>query len=175
MKPHVALIPMKDHSQAEIPWNLSHEFTREIRQQFMENGELFLLCEEDIEADMAVIGSVDWSSPNLTFTKHFRGTDFVVILELVEHRVSVCDKSAFLLPHFDLVMKMRIRAIDIRKDDPVIVLQEMICRKYPVQLSEGRNFNAVSGDYSETPYGIAHRRLINEIVARLESVLWEAK
>lgn len=175
-KPHIALIPMIDSSESCVPWSISEEFTKSVHYKLMQSGKLYLLSPQELSVDLVKIGNTDVFDHDLRWAKCFCNSDYIVALELIEHDV---------VPNNDivncsypstsvLVMKMRIKIIDVRCETPRIVLHEIMRSNYLIPLQKNDvDYEKVcwgSNDFSKTPYGIAHRKMIQDIAQRLEEI-----
>ena len=108
----------------------------------------------------------------------FPGDDFVVFMEVIEHREQLRDTDASKRPelsHADLNLALRLRIIDLRKEQPLLILQEIIQDSHfiPRQLTSYNQQQSPwnSEDYSISPVGIAHASLIKELTARVEDYI----
>ena len=69
-----------------------------------------------------------------------------------------------------LIVKLRVRVIDLRCDEPRIVLQEIMTRNL---LIPDRKANDIAVNLS--CFREASRRLVNDFVQRLEDVTWSLR
>jgi len=79
----------------------------------------------------------------------------------------------------NLKMAVRLRIVDLRTQEPKIVLQEIVRGSYyiPKTLLQ-TDYNQVvwgTDEYRKSPMGIAHTQLIEEITLRLSDYLLLAK
>lgn len=157
LKPAVALVPVINNCCLDMPWDLSEELTDSIRFEAMQHGDLYLLSKDQVQADLARMGNVDFFGRDISFSKQFSDANYVVILELLEHWIKPgsCNST--------LVMKMRIRVIDIRCQTPRIVLQEVF-----------GGTKILPRDREWTPAN-AHSTIVRDVVSRIESILWSIR
>lgn len=186
-KPRVALIPTVDASKSQIPWNVSDELTQGLQYNFMQDGDLYLLSAQEMGPGVKKLDDAELFGPDLSFAKHIRDADFVVITELVQHEVLPFEKGKFYplyagkgtLCNFVLAMKVRLRIIDVRYEKPAIVLQELFVSNHMVPKAHDDVDYSKMGwgmdGYKQTPYGSSHSRLIRDLSARIEEVVWGAR
>jgi len=144
-KPRVAMLPVFDCANSRD--DVAEQITNGIRYMSMHHGDLFFLSKEEVDQDLSCIGNVNYFGHDLSFAKGFRGANYVAILELIENQ--------YIASKCSLVMKVRIRIIDIRCEKPVIVLQEV--------------FN---GSYRGPGDKQACQHIVIDIVNKVENVLW---
>ncbi len=183
-KPTVALLPITDHSQSACGWDLADELNQAIRYRIMDNGELYLWPKKEVAAVADSLGNVDYFGKDITCTKQFCPSEFLVVMELIEHNIVPYEKG-LISPLYPcraksctcaLTMKVRIRVFDIRGECPSIVLQEIFQSNHMIP-QEG---NCV--DYSKVCFGmpayertylaLAHQRMARDIAERLESTAY---
>lgn len=179
----VAVLPVINQLQSDdLSWDLSQEFTDEIRQHVYVSPTLYLLRNQgSLEVAQALSAPLLSDIPRAT-VRSLGAAEFVVVAELIEQneskygldsvserRVLKNDAGAVL----DLAMRLRV--LDMRGDTPKIILQEILNNKHVVARAYMNN------DYSKTPWGteafqctplgLAHSRMVREIVARVESYI----
>jgi len=158
-KPHVALLPVFVEGCEDLPPAASERITRGINFEVMQNGRLYFHSQEAVQSDMNRMGNVNYFGKDLRFAKEFCDTDYVVVMELIGHQIQQRACRAM------LEMTLRIRVIDVRCEEPVIALQEIVtCSQIVPQDKE----------YLETNQRIcaaAHDQLVREITNRLEKAI----
>jgi hypothetical protein len=180
-KPAIAIASMIDTTTYDCPWSLSEELTSMIVSRIAQNGKIFIHSTPEFPFVENPFGSdLSW------IKREFRNEEFAVFLELVEHADVPVLKSnkppVNLAPQevsTNLKMAVRVRIIDLRKDTPKIVLQEIIRGSYfiPKTLIP-TNYNQTvwgSEEYRKSPMGIAHIQLVEEITSRVSDYLLLAK
>jgi hypothetical protein len=183
LKPKVALIPVIDNSKCDVSWDLGAEFNSSLRFQAMYSGNLFVLSEEDVLSRLSALCQPGYFTTDLSFTNHFHGSDYVVAMELIEHDL-VPFEVARASPAFPaqtyrhdsvLQMKMRLRVIDLRCGQPKIILQEVFTSCYGIPPGgECVDYSRVCWGrraFVETPWGCAHKRMVCDLVNRIETVI----
>ncbi len=180
-KPRIALMPVVDSSNSDISWDLSQEFSRSVYYDLMNSGELYVLSPAEIGP--AWDKSIDCFDVDLSFTREFCEADFVVALDLIQHEVISCDPTnkGALSPaechayNRVLTLAIRARVIDVRREQPRVILYEIIKSNYiltpPYEIVGYADQTFNSPGYSTTPCGIAHYRMVEKIVSRLEDVV----
>lgn len=182
-KPIVVLAPMLDSTSYDVPWSLSEEFSLAIKADLKKKGSFYFMPEMDTHnlRENPFGSSLSWVK------KNYKPSEFVVFIELVEHEdVSVAKEtadpssiSASRKNAANLNMSVRLRIIDIRKDEPMIVLQEMIKNSYymanTIDVVDYTVHTWGSENYQNTPMEIAHRELIDMIQERISEYVQLAK
>ena len=184
-KASVALVPVIDKSDSQLPWNLSDEFTTSISRKLASRGNVHLADQFDVvstlenldEKSQPFSQELDWMKTT------FKDNEFVVFLELVDHylhthpnqRIAELEENRSCF----LDISMRLRVIDLRGETPKIVLQELIQNDHSIP----KLFADI--DYSEkhwgktsfnfTPVGLAHTQLVREVSSRLDDYISIAK
>ncbi len=185
-KPSVTLVPLYDHSDITLPWNLSNELTTGIREYLADNNKFYIATPEDTKKHLPELGNIDLTSTNHSFSNVFKPNEFVILVELIDHQ-KIPYKRQSIRPVYPadgkidhvLSMKARIKVLDIREEKPKLVLQEILKSNHliPEQIAsitpEERPWG--SKTYYFSPIGIAHRRLERDIAARLEDYIMIAK
>lgn len=183
VKPKVVLLPVVDNSESFVPWDICSEFNNTLRYQAMCCPDLFIVPENEVLGCMQDGNSIEAFDEDLSFTKRFPGNDFVVALDLIEHRLVPFEKGKIYPPippqnynwRSVLQMKMRLRIIDLRCGTPRIYLQEIFTSNYAIP------FSAESMDYQKccwgsrafptSPWGLAHKQLVCDLMFRIETVI----
>jgi hypothetical protein len=167
-KPQVALLPVIDSSNIKVPCNLSEEMTKSIRYEIMNTGELFLLADQDVQAGLVKIGNADWFESDQAFVQQYCDSDFVAIVELINHEKSPCVKEGM----SKLKLSARIKIVDLRCRNPRIIAQEIINNEYLVCLAQPVCPEAEP--FHITSVGRAHRSFAIEIAIRMENLIISA-
>lgn len=184
MKPHIALVPFIDSTGADVPWSLAQEMTLGVRYQAMDSGELYLLSRPEMLDGLAKTQNINLFDADLSYAKCFGNADFVVVCDLIEHQEQAYNKCVHVCPlnlsGFVLVMKARLRIIDVRCQEPRVLLQEIVKldQSIPRCSSNKCGFNLIpygAESYPQTPYALAHRGFQDLIVRRIEETTWGAK
>ena len=182
-KPVVTIVPMLDSSSCDVPWSLSEEFSSTIKNELAQDGALFLSADNNLQSTRE-----NPFNHNLAWVKKsFKPAEFVVFMELVEHEnvpLIKTVKDPDLIPEFrknasNLNLAVRIRIIDIRKDEPVIVLQEILKNSYySNNMIDYADYSIVTWgaeNYKNTPMEIAHREMISNLKNRISDYIKLAK
>lgn len=186
-KPKVALMPILDSSDAGLSWDMTEELSQGIYTQLMNSGEFYVPTPREIGPVAAKCGDLDFFASELPCVREFANTDFIVAMEVIEHSVALCDPCSQVKRPLEcsmpsnrtLSIRVRIKVIDIRCEKPKIVLYEIFKTCYTLtQSRSGLDCDNIcwgAEDYEKTPYGIAHDRLIRNLSARLEEVIWSVR
>ncbi len=181
-KPAVAILPIKDVSQCGLSWNLGDELYEDIYDELVDRGHLYILPEQVVETYVAKTQGVDYFGRDLSFTESFGKSEFVVIMEFIEHDIEpyVRGKYSNLYPTRNaacshvLKLRVRIRVVDVRCDTPQIVLQEIVQSNHMIPIDKD-SFDANKDawgkeNYCNSFFYSAHKRLAYDLAERIEKV-----
>ena len=185
-KPIVAICPVIDSTSHELPWSLSEEFTQLVVDFSSHEQSLYIPSKKAYKnpprvQDNPFTGDLSWVK------EQFAPHEFVVFLEVLEHSNQPVEKNAKHGPAIEanssissnLVTTFRIRIVDIRKEQPIVVLQEILHDSYYVTKSlipiDYQEVSWGSAEYVETPLCIAHDRMARDIVERIHDYVLLAK
>lgn len=179
-KPSIALVSVIDSSGANMPWDLSDELTYSIKDRIRKSGLLFLQAMQKRDQEFALTAN--------PFQKHipwiketFNQSEFAVFLELVEHSIhpkkaknAILDKFT---PACELDVTVRIKVVDLRKELPETILQELVHQSHlvPKMMSAPTSLEWSKKSYAVSPIGFAHIQLAKEIVNRIEDYILLSK
>lgn len=167
MKPHVALLPIFDNLNVQLPTNVAGDMTSTIYYISRDDGQLYLLPYSDIQAGMSKIGNVNFYETDQALVEEFSEADFIVMIELVGHNIESASDSCTGLSK--LVMKARIKIIDARCRNLKIALQEILVRDYMVP-GVPSIYEPTDQTYQNS-YVKAHRGFADAIAKRMEEVI----
>ena len=184
VKPTVSIVPVIDNTDNDYSWNLSDELSCSIYTRIAQKDRIVVNKSSQVRNKAKNI--TERQNPfgtDLSWMKKiFQDDQFVAFLELVEHEeVPQQTRKKPTDPNkcsADLNMSMRIRVLDIRGKEPVIVLQEIVHDSHfiPRPFTQG-NFFQVSWDddcFNISPVGLAHADFTKEIASRIESYILTA-
>lgn len=180
IKPVVALVPLFDHAKHLLSWSLSEELTSLVHYGLMQRDKFYLVDDDKVATMMKRLK--EHHNPfdtDLSWMKRvFFGNEFVVFMELIDHaqtplpakeEVSVQDLSS------ELTMRVRIRVVDLREEEPKVTLQEIIADSHQIPKEfNSHHFTQVEWgqeNYTISPMGMAHANLSREIATRLEDYI----
>ncbi len=173
VKPRVVMLPIKDGAGKG---DLAEELMQCIHYQLMDRGDLYVYPEDTVNRQLMKMGNVSFFSPDISFSRQFGGADFLVATELVECRTDLFGnvEKECMPPHLQrkniLMIKLRVRVIDLRCSEPVIVLQEIMTRNL---LIPNRKIDDCEVDVS--CFREVSSRLALDFVQRLEEVTWSLR
>lgn len=177
-RPSVALVPLMDNTIHDLPWSLSDELTSAVQHRLLVKERLRLFDAQKIRAITKKLNaSHDPFGPNIAWVKKaFPENEFVVFMELIEHQeVAVPEKES----SAELRMVVRLRVLDLRGEQPQIVLQELVQNSHflPMQFTKTYFHQVPWGkdNFNISPLGLAHTQLSKEIAGRLEDYILLAK
>lgn len=173
VKPRLVMLPINSGNKY-----CKHEelLMNDILNKFMDRGNLYIYSEDSVKRQIEKTGISNFFGPDIKYANKFGGADYVVATELVECRSdsygNVSDEC--MPPHLQrkdlLMLKLRIRLIDITCDEPVTVAQEILTSSYlipPRRIKED--------DVDEAAFSVAADRLANNFVNRIEELTWSRR
>ncbi len=166
--PIVAITPVIDSSGAPFPWDLSQEFTQELFNRLARDEKLQLTIRANPPEGRPFGDDLAWMK------NHFPGIHFAIFVEISQHEETQDPKTSF-VAFENLDLTARIRVVDLRKESPKIVLQEVV--EVSETLSKeyaSSNIMNVSNDYasfSMTPIGLSHQKVVKELAKRAEEYI----
>jgi len=184
-KPIIAVMPTIDNTEKEysVNWNVAHELTEEIRRRIFDSPKLYLLREG---GNLEVAKQLNVPSPaalTKKSTDHLGAAEFVVVTELIDQHETpygLTNKR----PRLEevgsvLTLAMRVRVIDLRGAEPKVILQEVVNYDHTIARAY-LNTDYVKAywgteAFDRTPMGMAHSKLIREVVARVEGYIGASK
>ena len=179
LRPSVAVIPLIDNSEHSLGWNLSDEITYTLCTKLDQKNSLNLALPGKIKAETRKIkGQNNPFGNDLSWIKKSFDEDFVVFLEMIEHRETPNETGKKAAPEAlsaQLNMSLRVRIVDLRGEMPKIALQEILQESHfvPRQFTQ-YNFHQslwTTEEFGLSPVGIAHAQLIKELKTRIEDYI----
>lgn len=173
-KPIVAIYPIVDCSENNLKWNLADEISNQMRKNIVGKNKLYLMNVDNFAfppmKSQNLFNESYWSS------KEGFAFEYVCLVEIMEHEFTPRDttKPDKRVSH-DLDITLRVKVLDLRGSDPVVVLQEIIHQRNFIPWQ----FNFINyekttprkGGFSLTPVGLAHRKIIKTVTARIEEYI----
>lgn len=176
----VSLLPVMGGVDSSLSWDLKEEVTDQIGKALVEQEGWQLASSEDALWQAALLGEAPRFSPDLSYFSPLHGSsDFIVVAELVDHHEEPY-KGQKIHPLYVkdgeidsvLMMKLRVRVVDLRAAQPRLVLQEVVHSNHMIRkrehLFDYQAHGWGSGDYQESALGVAHRRLAEEVAAHID-------
>ncbi len=178
-KPIVAFVPLIDHSDHDLPWDLSEELTQGLKEKLLQKEKLFLVTVPKKQAQASEENNP--FGPDISWMKTiYPRKDFVVFMELIEHKeVPLYPKSESSPEESPAELKtsLRVRVVDLRGNEARVILQELVhdTQYIPKQFTRYNLFQVPWGRemYGITPLGLAHAKLAKEVAARIEDYILE--
>ena len=184
-KSPIALIPVFDSSCTNIGWDLSEEFTSQLRTKLQKKGHLYINTPHEINPILSTLHSeqtpfgtdVDW------IKEAFSSYEYAIFTELVEHDIhskpvkgSLVDK---ITPSSELSLTMRVRVFDLRGKQPEVILQEFVHQDHliptPSNLQDRNPGRWRKMTFTLSPMGIAHNQFSKEVSHRIEDYILLSK
>lgn len=180
-KPVVSIVPIIDNTENEYTWSLSDELSSSIYNRIADKNKIAINKLSQVRSKLKHMNAgQNPFGTDLAWTKNvFKGDQFAVFMELVEHEeVPRRDRKSPAADDncsADLNMSVRVRVVDLRGDEPKIVLQELVRdSQYVPRPFTQHNFFQISWKeegYGISPLGIAHASLTKEISKRIEDYI----
>lgn len=140
-----------------------------------------------MNAGAALIGDSAYFTPDLTPWKGFLNAHYAVLMEVTQHEVVPIEKGNFgnICPtnggHSTqvLAIKVRLKILDVKYNQAKLILDEIIESNHmlPWGFDEGINKQCAfdSAHYANTPFGMAHNRLIWQLSSRIDQVIGDCR
>lgn len=187
----VTITPVYDHQDIKLPWSLAEDLTNSIKSKLISKSNLFVANppiqrEKDDESPLPVERYDENKSLSVHYDNlkaKFPNSEFVVFLELAEHKIHPKqEQDSFLdkiTPSYALDLSMRIRIYDLRSEEPRVILQEIVHQKHllPKQFAKLDFDSTLWGrkTYGISPIGFAHTQFAKEVAQRIDNYLILAK
>lgn len=182
-KPVVAVLPIVNTSveKTSAKWDVADELTQEIRNRCANSSRVFLLQQDNsVNVAQALITPEMKSIPRSAF-ESLAPAEFVVIAELINDEERLTTKNTKnKKPQPDetqmtICLAMRVRVVDLRGQEPKIVLQEVVSQDHEVARSymfvDYKKTAYGTPGYDNTPLGMAHNKLVKEVVSHIEGYI----
>lgn len=185
-KPIVAVLPVIDSTEEKrVGWDESREMTEEIRKRVFTSQKLYLLREagsQELAKELNVPNPKNLPKEPL---EKLGAAEFVIVAELIDEKeMRYGYGGGSEKPYLEevgavLSLALRVRVLDIRNQQPKVILQEVLNHEQIV----GRPYlncdyeKAPWGTeaYERTPLGISHTKIARELVARVEGYVGASK
>lgn len=180
-KPSVALLPVINSSgEQSLAWDLSYELTEGMKKRLVDSHKLYLMRDE--QGSIALAESLNQQLPSgisKSDLSELGNAEFVIVTELIEQKITPYgpaaaepSRSYVVEAGAVLTLSMRVSVIDIRSDEPTIALQEIVDTDHnitkPYLYIDYTKHPYGTPFYEKTPLGIAHAKLIREVVSHIE-------
>ena len=181
-KPSIALLPVADISQNKPSWDVAGELYDAMKYRLMREGKVFIPPEDQIIIKAGSCTTQElMDTSNLRLFERFQPSQYVVIVELLDYKqvpyvrgkitplyiASISADNAKVL-----MVKLRLRIIDIRGKTPRIVRQEIIESNHMIEenaLADSARLKKTEA-YSSSPIGIAHARIVRDMVKKIDDI-----
>lgn len=181
-KPIVALLPVIENCNSEeLSWDVSEEMTSRISKRIVDSARLYLLKEK---TDLSLAKQLNNPNPqNIPkgITKGLGAAEYVIVTELIDQSVEThSHPKAAVKPHLNEVgatlhLAMRVRVLDIRGEEPKVILQEVVVEDYaiprPYLFVDYSKNSWGKESYERTPRGLAHSKIVRELVSHAEGYI----
>ncbi len=183
IKPIVSVMPVINTTGQQGPdWDYAREFTDEIRKRVFDSSRLYLLREG---GSMAL--AREFSTPNpMEIPSDIKSrlgaasaAEYVVVTEFLDQKEIPYETASSRATQEEagavLSVALRVRVIDLRGDTPKVVLQEIIDQEHmvakPYLKTDYTKASWGTDAYASTPLGMAHSKVVRELVAHVESYI----
>lgn len=179
----VAIVSLSDHPECGLGWNFSDEVSQGLYYELMNSGKLYALSADEIGPAWNQREQYDFFGTDTTYVNDFCGSDIVAAIELIEHSIvpydpctgaEMASRDCKNCSTLGILMRVRIKVIDIRCQTPRVLLYEIVKVCYP--LNPGTRADCVCNitfgtpGYAKTQCGMAHQRMIRQLAGRVEEV-----
>ena len=182
MKPIVAVLPVVDRTAGSgLPWDFAAEMTDEIRKRIYDSPRLYLLREGGT-AEIAL--SLSCSNPydiQPLALKDMGASEFLIVTEIVDQKQTPYGFHTAKTEETGAVLsvKMRVRVIDRRNPEPKVLLQELIeCDHIVARPYLNTDYQKTQwgmDQFHNTPMGLAHSKIVRELVSHVEGYIVAAR
>jgi len=182
MKPVVVVLPVIDRTEScGLPWSLADEMTDEIRRRVYDSSRIYLLRESgtlDVAKTLSCPNPHDISAAAL---RDFGPSEFIVVTEIVEQKQNPYGLQTQKGEGTGAVLavKMRVRVIDRRHPQPKVILQELVeCDHIVARPYLNADYQKTQWgmeQFQNTPMGLAHNKIVRELVSHVEGYIVAAR
>lgn len=173
-KPKIALMPITDSSQCQLPWDFTEEIADGIYYELMNTGQVYMVPPKEMGAGWTKKDSIDFfSCDDYSYAADFCNTDFIISMEVLERSEVPCPPCSQ-----TIYVRIRIKILDIRYCEPKVVLYEVFKTSYTgIQKDCGVEGGICwrSESYPKSYCGMGHQRVIRNLTKRIEEVIWSIK
>lgn len=184
-KPIVAVLPVIDSTHdRQLSWELSEEFTKEIKDRIYNSSKLYLLKDCGTETIARALNAPNPSALPRSATEKLGAAEFVIVSEILQQDE---DMYGFAKPDHPFLgqvggmlrLALRLRVLDIRGSEPKVILQEVLDCDHVIARcylhSDYQRHSWGTEAFLNTPMGIAHNKIVRELVAHAEGYIGAAK
>ncbi len=178
VKPIVTVMPVIDNTGVNhLTWDFSREMSEEIRKRIYDSPRLYLLRESSTLEFAKELNDPNPMHLPVDVREHLGAAEFVVVSEFIDQHETPYGMSRQGPDEAGSVISlaMRVRVIDLRKDKPKVILQEVIDHDHlvakPYLKTDYTRYPWGTEAYESTPFGLAHNRLVRELVSHVESYI----
>jgi hypothetical protein len=173
------VIKVIDTSSHTLKWDLAAEFTELLMENLFHHSKLYLTD------DFHMIGGEQLKQLHLSpYSEDMRwllemksSSEFVLFIEILKHNIESSEAKGFNpLSHIKtLHLSLRVCVLDIRKQTPKVVLQEIITENYSIPFNFGsyeENSSLISKkSFAISPIGIAHKNILAKVSKEIEDYI----
>ena len=175
-KPKIAVVPAFDHSKSSLGWDLSKEFTDSITEKLIQTGHFYLT------SDFVMLTSERVSSlginpfcEDLSWLREMHSTsEFLIFTEIISHNIKPKESLFFplsIIRSSELNLAIRIKVVDLRPNEPQVILQEIFEDRYTIAWKMGHGTDE-KGSFKHSafqisPMGTAHNQMIKKITSQI--------
>lgn len=184
IKPIVCVMPVINQTGVHPEqWDFSREFTDEIRKRVYDSSRLYLLRESgslEFARELNIPNPMEIPSD---LRERMGAAEYIVVAELIDQAEKPYGLGGSRPYHEEigsvLSIAMRVRVIDIRKEKPRVILQEIIDYDHIIAKPYlNADYNKAywgTEAYESTPLGMAHNKVVRELVAHVENYVLAAR
>jgi hypothetical protein len=167
-RPVVAFLPVGDNTHnGGLPWDISKELTERCSHP-SKKVQVEIISQKEVAAVVASLKGKNLQRQEPAFFKQFKGTDFVALVEILNHTNQ--GHKAHIVS-----IQARVKVIDLRDGNAKLILNKLIEANQMISFSQPPVDYTRSGwgteGYGRTPVALAHEKLANDIVTRVEAAV----
>jgi hypothetical protein len=177
-KSTLAIVPLIDHSNHDLSWNLSQEFTQLICGRLDKQDRLSLTPLNKVRSVTNKLNrSNDPFGIDYSWIKQaFNGNDFVAFMEILEHdELPTHHITSSSGSDTKLEIAIKVRVFDNRGSSPKIILQEIDRSTHHLarQFNKTNFYQVPWGDeaFDISPLGMIHMKVTKKLAARIEEYI----
>lgn len=185
-RPKVALVPITQSSSClpeTYPKHHQNQITKELLDIIVFHNNLSLLPYFSFKEALEETKDVDYFGLDTSYASHFDQADFLLVAEVAEHKLVPYTQEKFpsLSPFRGYgkckvqVVSLRLRAFDLRYEEPRLILQELLTKEALVSEKEQRidymTLQPSHPNWQITPCGKLYQELAKEAAEQIECTL----
>ena len=178
-KPKVAVVKVFDSSVNDLEWDLSSEFTEFLLERLFSSSKFFLTDDYHMLSSNQLqnLELSPYSDDIKWLSEMNNSSEFILFTEIISHKITKKESYSYnpIANFSTLSVSVRVCVLDIRKDSPQIILQDVIEKEYTIPFNLGSykddSSSLTKNTFTFSPLGRAHKNIINEISKEIEDYI----